>query len=90
MGAKPLKMRGEVLVDRVLLRSRIDEVTFKTCPLLATGRTGVWSGLVNGVLAGTGARDFETTLAVVGKLQQRGFFGLIVSYSRTAECGAKF
>ena len=33
---------------------------------------------MNGVLAGTGARDFETTLAAVGKLQQRGFFGLII------------
>jgi hypothetical protein len=33
---------------------RIDEVTFETCPLLATSRNG-WSGLVNGVLAGTGA-----------------------------------
>src|SRR5581483_9196369 len=36
------------------LAPRIDEVTFKTCPLLATSGTG-HGGLVNGVLAGTGA-----------------------------------
>jgi hypothetical protein len=42
----------------VLLIKRIDEVTFETCPLLATGRTGVLSGLGNGVLAGTGALIF--------------------------------
>ena len=54
---------------------RIDEVTFETCPLFATCRTGFGVGLVNGVLAGTGALSFQTTLYPVGRLQQRGFFG---------------
>jgi hypothetical protein len=38
-----------------MVGDRIDEVTFKTCPLLAMSGTGSMSGLVNGVLAGTGA-----------------------------------
>ena len=42
---------------------------------------------MNGVLAGTGARDFETTLAVVGKLQQRGFFGLL--FNQLAHSGVR-
>ena len=52
---------------------RIDEVTFETCPLFAMSGKG-WSGLVNGVLAGTGALSFATAPARIGELQQRDFF----------------
>jgi len=48
------------MVCHLLSLQRIDEVTFETCPLLATGKWGL-GGLVNGVLAGTGALIFEPT-----------------------------
>jgi hypothetical protein len=55
--------------------SRIDEVTFETCPLFATRGKGVISGLVNGVLAGTRClRDLQPLETLTGELQQRGFF----------------
>ena len=34
------------------------------------------SGLVNGVLAGTGAFEIATALTLNGELQQRDFFGV--------------
>jgi hypothetical protein len=71
-----LKTNGKTVVRRVPFHSRIDEVTFETCPLLATRGKGVMSGLVNGVLAGTRClRDLQPLLALIGELQQRDFFG---------------
>jgi hypothetical protein len=54
---------------------RIDEVTFENLPSVCDVQAGFGVGLVNGVLAGTGALSFQTTLYPVGRLQQRGFFG---------------
>jgi len=68
--------------------NRIDEVTFETCPLFATCGNGVWSRLVNGVLAGTGALNFRTTLCPVGRLQQRGFFGCF--QTRWSRLGSRY
>jgi hypothetical protein len=47
-------MQWIIVAEGVQRRNRIDEVTFETCPPVATGGPGGWGGLVNGVLAGTG------------------------------------
>ena len=45
MPGKLLKSGCHSMEPRVLFLSRIDEVTFETCPLLATGGTEVeWTG----------------------------------------------
>jgi hypothetical protein len=70
------------MVRDLLLLVRIDEVTFETCPLLATSRTGVLSGLVNGVLAGTGALNFRNRSLPLSASCNRGvFFGWLYQYS---------
>jgi len=53
---------------------RIDEVTFETCPLFATCRTGFGVGLVNGVLAGTGALSFSNYSLSCWQVATEGFF----------------
>jgi hypothetical protein len=68
-------MLHKAMEPAVHSKQRIDEVTFENLPSVCDVRDGVWSRLVNGVLAGTGALSFQTTLYPVGRLQQRGFFG---------------
>jgi hypothetical protein len=50
-----LKTREKPLERSVHIAGRIDEVTFENLPSACNERDGVMSGLVNGVLAGTGA-----------------------------------
>jgi hypothetical protein len=58
------------------LEKRIDEVTFETCPLSATGKSGRTSGYYSSVLAGVGNLEVSTAPSFAVASCNRGvFFG---------------